>query len=89
VTATTERLRFIWITALHYDVDHAVTDEEATDRTSDHPGAFRSVCGAEFLPAAMECAPRPPCPRCRIVVRPRLPEPPRLTPRRRRWWSRR
>lgn len=88
MTATAEQLRYIWITALQDDVDHAVTDEEATNRTAAHLGAFRAVCGAEFLPAAMECAPRPPCTRCVVTVRPPAPEPARHTRTRRRWWTR-
>lgn len=86
MTATSERLWFIWITSLNHGVDHAVTDDEVVSRTAEHPGAYRAVCGAEFLPAAMECAPRPPCPYCSGVVRPKTNPP--TQKRRRRWWRR-
>jgi hypothetical protein len=53
-------LRFTWITALGHGVDHAVTDEEAVASR----GEYRAMCGALFVPAAMEKPPMQPCPPC-------------------------
>lgn len=98
MTATDARVWVTWITAFGQGVDHAVTDDEVNARRAEHPGEYRAVCGAAFLPAAMESAPRPPCPACLRFLRTRAnlsgPEQRLGSPRRRRrhgqpgWWAR-
>jgi hypothetical protein len=63
------RIWFVWIRAQGHLVDHAVTDEDAS--CSRH-GWYRAVCGAVFLPAAMEAPPLPACAECGRLIRARL-----------------
>jgi hypothetical protein len=72
MTGTTERIWFIWVTQFDQDVDHAVTDEEMVTK-SDGSGRYRAVCGAVFIPAAMEQPPGKACPSCSAVLVDRLP----------------
>jgi hypothetical protein len=86
VTATEGRVWFVWITSLGHGVDHAVTDEEVAASRAGRCGEYRSVCGAVFLPAAMESASGPACPRCVVFLRARVSTPDlhsRMTQRRR------
>jgi hypothetical protein len=72
MTGTTERVWFIWVTQFGQDVDHAVTDEEVVTRSAGG-GRYRAVCGAVFLPAAMEQPPGEACPSCGAVLVDGLP----------------
>jgi hypothetical protein len=64
MTATKDRVFFIWVTAHYPHVDHAVSDEEMGARDRESRGEFRALCGAGFLPAPGNRPPGRQCPGC-------------------------
>lgn len=69
MTATKRRVFFIWVTALHPRVDHAVSDAEMAARDTEGRGEYRALCGAVFLPAPDTQPPAQPCPACGRYLR--------------------
>jgi hypothetical protein len=61
--ARAPRRGFVWITSFGRGVDHAVAEEQAI-AGAEHSGVYQGVCGAEFLPAPMECGPEFLCASC-------------------------
>lgn len=91
------RVWFIWMTAEARDFDHAVTDDDVAASRERGRGEYRAACGAVFVPASMDCPPRPRCPACARFARARVSmraagqrlEPTQHRPRHARssWWS--
>lgn len=71
MTATKDRLFFIWVTAHYPRVDHAVSDAEIAARDAASRGEYRALCGAVFLPAPDTRPPGQLCPACSRFLRAR------------------
>jgi hypothetical protein len=68
-----EQLFTPWMTSTSDGVDHAVTDEEFTERRPEP----ESVCGVVVLLGPLEQAPGPRCPRCVAFLKARATLPTR------------
>jgi hypothetical protein len=64
MTATKDRVFFIWVTAHYPRVDHAVSDEEMGARDVESRGEYEALCGEVFLPAPDTVPPGRQCPGC-------------------------